>query len=146
MEAYELVMATMDSLMADRPGVQVAQRLDQLLRGTDHAVEAVIAMQLAFMSGISGKATPTHLVAAESAMRDMLHDEIHRFVIASGVATYRSFSDDELNRYVDFVATAEALKFYALFNRSLLDILVPALRDAGASFAQAAREVEIAQR
>lgn len=116
-EAYQQMMSTAEQLMANKPRVETAQRLDDLMGATEAAMvmqkQSSSAIFSAMMS-VMMPGQPVNMDAYQSqiaAMEPQMRQGVEQYVTVSLVYAHQSISDADLAKYETFLKKPATQKF-----------------------------------
>ncbi len=107
-KAYQEMMATAKSLLADEKRVELARRLDEIINVTDMMMQLQEFTGIAVFTAISKALNPDQPVQVEtykSRMREsenQIRTNIRQVVIISSVFSYKDIDIESIKKYVDF--------------------------------------------
>lgn len=116
-EAYQAISSQAETLLADRKRVQTALHFDQLLGGTEKAMElheyTAVAVAVALRSATNpGQPVDQAQVLADfETIKPQVRDNMEQNVALNFIYTYRDTDDATLARYEAFLKTPAAKAF-----------------------------------
>lgn len=115
--AYQEMMATAKSLLADEKRVDLAKKLDDLINATDMMVQLQEYTGIAVFTAISKALNPDQPVQIEAFKSQMLENEqliranIEQAVIISWVYSYKDLDIASIKKYLEFNESPNARHF-----------------------------------
>ncbi len=111
--------------------LKLIEKLESANKATETAVEVVMNMQLALTTAVAASLPPTRqeqlreLQEEIEGIRSEIEAVIHQQVILGFLYTYRSLSDPELEKYIEFATSDTGVKYhyvvYAGIKKALVD-------------------------
>ena len=116
-EGYNEMLRQSESLLKNEARVEFAKRLDRLLGATDFTLQLHAHSQLAIVSTLSSSLEKNAHEQLEryqpyvEKLVEQLRADTEAFVVLSFVYSYKDISNEDLDRYMDFLATPAAETF-----------------------------------
>ncbi len=117
-KAYQDMMSNATSLLADKERVELAEKIDDLVKSTDFSMELQNSSTIAIFIAMSTATNPDQSVNIDalkeqlSAHQDQMRAEVHQLVTLSLVYAYRNLEIDNIKEYTQFLQRPDAKKFY----------------------------------
>lgn len=132
-EAYEDMLASVESLFADRARLEMAARIDQATNATDLTTELQMSVMEASYAAISSAIQPGEPLELESfrarmaAERPAMRQSVEQLVILSLVYSYQDIPLSRLEDYLAFLQSPEGERFSDVVFRGVSDGLTRAV-------------------
>ncbi len=142
--AYAEMQKTADKLTGNAGRVKLARKLDNAVKATEAGVAVALNTQTAMIAALTSKAAPENRPTMEDIEKEVnknrgqIQSAVEQGTLLSFLYTYRSLSDAEIGKYIDFASSASGKKYHAVTAEGVTAAVTGAARVMGGLLAQSA--------
>jgi len=136
-------MQNMAGKLAGNAGrVELARKLDNAVKATEAGVAVALNIQTAMIAALTSGAAPEKRPTMENIEKEVIKNKgqiqsvIEQGTLLSFLYTYRSLSDAEIGKYIDFAGSASGKKYHAVTSEGVAAAVTSAARVMGGLIAQ----------
>jgi hypothetical protein len=132
-------------LLKDADRVRLMRRFDVAIKGSEYSADLMMNVQVAMASSMAAVLAPDdpavheQILAAVSANRSQVELEARDKTLQSFLYIYRTLSEDELNRYIDFISSPVGTRYHEVMKEGMNRGFLRASRSVGKALAQTFR-------
>ncbi len=140
--AYEEMSTMADKLAANAGRVDLAGKLDRAVKATDTGVAIALNTQTALIAAMTSamprEKLPTmkQIEQEVARSREQVRSSVEQSTLLSFLYTYRSLSDAEISKYIDFARSASGKKYQAVVSEAVIAAVTNSARVLGSSIAE----------
>jgi hypothetical protein len=142
--AYGEMQKMADKLTGNAGRVDLARKLDNAVKATETGVAVALNTQTALIAALTSGAPPEKRPTIENIEKEVMKNKgqiqstVEQATLLSFLYAYRSLSDAEIGKYIDFAGSASGKKYHAVTAEGVTAAVTNAARVLGNLIAQKA--------
>ncbi len=140
--AYAEMQKTAGKLARNAGRIDLAGKLDNAVKATETGVAVALNIQTALFAALTSAAPPDKRPSMEDIEKEVMKSKgqirsaVEQDTLLTFLYTYRSLSDAEINKYIDFAESASGKKYHAVLAGGANAAMTDAARILGSLIAQ----------
>ncbi len=145
-EAYAEMQKMAEKLTGNAGRVELAKKLDRAVKATEMGVAVALNTQTAMIAALTSGIAPEKRPTMEGIEKEVLKSKgriqsaVEQSTLLTFLYTYKSLSDAEIGKYIDFANSDSGKKYHAVTAEGVSAAMTDAARDLGKLIAQSAGE------